>query len=293
MARDRSTRPPRSRPMSADRNPLFGLLASHNGFVSREQLLDALNAWMLRKETPLGEIFRERGVVAEDDLRLLDGLVNRQIQRHGGAQKSLASLRVDPEARRDLERLEDDDVQASVAALHEAATPSPEGTPVPASASPEPKVPPPTAKLRYQRMHAHAKGGLGEVFVALDEELNRRVALKQIQEPYAEDADSRRRFVREAKITGNLEHPGVVPIYGLLTDGDGRPVYAMRFIKGESLHDPIARFHAAEKPGRDPGERSLSLRDLLTRFVATCNAVAYAHSRGVLHRDLKPANVML
>ncbi len=279
--------------MSADRNLLFGMLALHNGFVSREQLLDALNAWMLRKETPLGDIFRERGVVAEDDLRLLDGLVDRQIQRHGGAQKSLASLRVDPEARRDLARLADDDVQASVAALHEAATPAPDGTLQPALASPEPPASLPGGKLRYQRMHAHAKGGLGEVFVALDEELNRRVALKQIQEPYAEDADSRRRFVREAKITGNLEHPGVVPVYGLLTDEDGRPVYAMRFIKGESLHDAIQRFHAAEKPGRDPGERSLSQRDLLTRFVAVCNAVGYAHSRGVLHRDLKPANVML
>jgi serine/threonine-protein kinase len=280
--------------MSADRNLLVGMLALHNGFVSREQLLDALNAWMLRKETPLGDLFRERGLMAEDDLRLLDGLVDRQIQRHGGARKSLASLRVDPEARRDLARLADDDVQASVAALHEAATPAPDMTPPPPrSESPESNGSLPAKALRYQRMHAHANGGLGEVFVALDEELNRRVALKQIQEPYAEDADSRRRFVREAKITGNLEHPGVVPVYGLLTDGDGRPVYAMRFIKGESLHDAIARFHAAEKPGRDPGERSLSLRDLLTRFVAVCNAVGYAHSRGILHRDLKPANVML
>src|SRR5262245_62824441 len=124
--------------MSHDRNLLYGMLALHNGFVSREQLLDALNAWMLRKETPLGEIFRERGVVAEDDLRLLDGLVDRQIQRHGGAQKSLASLRVDPEARRDLQRLADDDVQASVAALHEAATPSADATLQPSSSSPEP-----------------------------------------------------------------------------------------------------------------------------------------------------------
>jgi tetratricopeptide (TPR) repeat protein len=67
----------------------------------------------------------------------------------------------------------------------------------------------------------------------------------------------------------------------------------MRFIKGDNLKEAIRRFHEAEKPGRDPGERSLALRDLLRRFVDVCNAVAYAHSRGVLHRDLKPGNIML
>jgi serine/threonine protein kinase len=75
---------------------------------------------------------------------------------------------------------------------------------------------------------------------------------------------------------------------------DGRPYYAMRFIRGESMQQAIARFHAADaNPRRDPGERSLALRELLTRYVAVCQAVAYAHSRGVIHRDLKPANVML
>jgi serine/threonine protein kinase len=117
--------------------------------------------------------------------------------------------------------------------------------------------------------------------VALDEELRREVALKQIQGRFADDPESRRRFVREAEITGNLEHPGVVPVYGLLDDEAGRPVYAMRFVRGETLHDAVARFHAAEKPGRDPGERSLALRGLLARFVGVCNAVAYAHARGV------------
>src|SRR5262249_59901748 len=93
--------------------------------------------------------------------------------------------------------------------------------------------------------------------------------------------------------TGGLEHPGIVPVYGLGKYADGRPYYAMRFIRGDSLQEAIARFHRAEKPGRDPSERRLAFRDLLGRFVAVCQAVAYAHSRGVLHRDLKPGNVML
>src|SRR5262249_107388 len=95
------------------------------------------------------------------------------------------------------------------------------------------------------------------------------------------------------QITGNLEHPGIVPVYGLGAYPDGRPYYAMRFIKGESLQEAIRRFHQTGADPRDPGERTLRLRDLLGRFVAVCNAVGYAHSRGVIHRDLKPANVML
>ena len=136
-------------------------------------------------------------------------------------------------------------------------------------------------------------GGLGEVFLARNAELNREVALKFLKPGRAGDPESRRRFLQEAEVTGRLEHPGVVPIYALGTDAAGAPCYAMRFIRGETLQDAIDAFHAAETPGRDPSERSLALRELLNRFVSICNTVAYAHSRGILHRDLKPRNVML
>jgi tetratricopeptide (TPR) repeat protein/serine/threonine protein kinase len=146
---------------------------------------------------------------------------------------------------------------------------------------------------RFQILRPHAKGGLGQVSVAQDRELRREVALKEIQDRHADDPERRARFLLEAEITGGLEHPGVVPVYGLGVYPDGRPFYAMRLIKGDSLQEAIRRFHDADIPGRDAGERSLALRQLLGRFVAVCNAVAYAHSRGVIHRDLKPANVML
>jgi tRNA A-37 threonylcarbamoyl transferase component Bud32 len=146
---------------------------------------------------------------------------------------------------------------------------------------------------RYRTLHFHARGGLGEVWVARDEEFQREVALKRIREDHADDAESRRRFLREAEITGRLEHPGIVPAYGMTHDADGRPCYAMRFIRGGTLKDAIQRFHQADQTGRDPGERSLALRQLLSRFIAVCQAVAYAHSRGIVHRDLKPSNVML
>src|SRR5262249_46500227 len=147
--------------------------------------------------------------------------------------------------------------------------------------------------LRFRVLRPHARGGLGEVLVARDEELQREVALKQIQDNYADDQESRTRFLMEAEITGGLEHPGIVPVYGLGQYADGRPFYAMRFIRGDSLKDAVERFHAADKPGRDPGERALALRGLLRRFVDVCQAMAYAHSRGVLHRDLKPGNIMI
>src|SRR5207244_4325223 len=97
--------------------------------------------------------------------------------------------------------------------------------------------------------------------------LHRHVALKRMQIRHAHDADARRRFLQEAEITGRLEHPGIVPVYGLVEDSDGQPCYAMRFIEGETLQEAIQHFHKA-KP--DSGARNLELRQLLTRFVTVC-----------------------
>jgi serine/threonine-protein kinase len=150
-----------------------------------------------------------------------------------------------------------------------------------------------TARAEFRDLRFHAAGALGEVFLARSAELNREVALKFLKPTRQRDPASRRRFLQEAEVTGRLEHPGIVPIYALGADATGSPCYAMRFIRGATLQDAIDAFHAAERPGRDPSERSLALRDLLSRFVSICGTMAYAHSRGILHRDLKPRNVML
>jgi eukaryotic-like serine/threonine-protein kinase len=146
---------------------------------------------------------------------------------------------------------------------------------------------------RFRVLRPHARGGLGAVFVALDSELNREVALKQILDSHADDPTSRKRFLIEAEITGGLEHPGIVPVYGLGTYDGGRPYYTMRFIKGDSLKEAIERFHGDAALKADPGRHSLELRKLLRRFIDICNAIDYAHSRGVLHRDIKPGNVIV
>jgi WD40 repeat protein/serine/threonine protein kinase len=149
------------------------------------------------------------------------------------------------------------------------------------------------ASSRYQVMRSHSQGGLGRVSVALDEELNREVALKELLNHHADNPASRSRFMLEAEVTGSLEHPGIVPVYGLGQFPDGRPYYAMRFIRGGSFTAAIQRYHDASRQGRDPGDDTLEFRQLLRRFIDVCNAIEYAHSRGVLHRDLKPDNVML
>lgn len=146
---------------------------------------------------------------------------------------------------------------------------------------------------RFRIIRPHARGAIGEVFLAHDGELRREVALKEIQDRHADDPRSRARFLLEAEVTGSLEHPGIIPVYGLGHHADGRPYYAMRFIRGDSLKESVDRHQRPGGPRQDPISRSLELRKHLRKFVDICNAMAYAHSQGVLHRDLKPGNVML
>jgi serine/threonine-protein kinase len=138
---------------------------------------------------------------------------------------------------------------------------------------------------RYRIIRPHARGGLGQVSVARDEQLCREVALKEIRPERGDDPQLRRRFLAEAEITGQLQHPGVVPVYALEEGSDGRPYYAMRFVEGKTLAEAIAQYHLLPT--------LLAFCGLLQRFVAVCQTVAYAHSKGVIHRDLKPANVMV
>jgi len=275
---------------SADRNLLFGILALQMDFVTRDQLIAAMNAWVLDKAKPLGEILGRQGSLRGDARDLLEALVRKHLELHGDdAEKSLAALSSLGPAREELRQIADADVQASLA--HVSAARLEENDP---HATQPPEVGVPTSSgLCFRILRAHARGGLGQVFVAHDEELHREVALKQIQDQHADNPESRGRFLREAEITGGLEHPGIVPVYGLGHYADGRPFYAMRFIRGDSLKNAIERFHQADVPSRDPGARAVEFRKLLGRFLDVCNAVAYAHSRGVLHRDLKPGNIML
>lgn len=141
-----------------------------------------------------------------------------------------------------------------------------------------------TRRGKYAVVNLHAQGGLGKVSVAIDERIGRRVALKEIRADRHSD-EAEHRFLSEAEITGQLEHPGIVPVYAMDEDEEGRPFYVMRFIEGITLYRAITRHHA--------DANAASFSELITRFLGICQALAYAHSRGIIHRDLKPANVML
>jgi serine/threonine-protein kinase len=273
---------------SADRNLLFGILALQMDFVSRDALVAAMNAWVLDKARPIGEILRDQGGLSAERLALLNALVAEHVKQHNDdPQKSLAAVNAMGTTRHDLRGIADADVQASLVHASSARTDTDPG-----ATRAEGAAALPSSGSRYRILRPHAKGGLGEVSVAHDEELDREVALKEMQPCHAGQPAHLSRFLLEAKVTGGLEHPGIVPVYGLGTYADGRPYYAMRFVRGDNLKDAIARFHK-ERVGLAPGERTLRLRQLLGCFLDVCHAIEYAHSRGVLHRDLKPGNILV
>ena len=144
---------------------------------------------------------------------------------------------------------------------------------------------------RFTMIRQLGQGGLGNVWLARDEKLNRNVAIKEMNNHALQSPKAWQRFDREAEITGHLEHPNVVPLYQYGTDlKSGEPFYAMRFVGKRTLADAVEEYHDRCQAGNcDP----LLLHRLLSAFLDVCQAIAYAHSRGVIHRDLKPENVAL
>ncbi len=281
---------------AADRNLLFGLLALQNGLIDQVQLIAAFQAWTRDKARSLADQLVARGDLDADARAGLEAIVALHVKKHGDVEKSLAVVPANRSTRASLAALGEPEIEATLARV----TRNPSGHATEADDDNDPDrtgtlaVGGPTGDgQRFRLLRPHARGGLGEVFVALDSELHREVALKQILEKHADDPVSRQRFVLEAEVTGGLEHPGIVPVYGLGTYGGGRPYYAMRFIKGDSLKEAIEHFHREDALKDNPGRRSLELRKLLRRFLDVCNAIDYAHSRGVIHRDIKPANIIL
>ncbi len=146
----------------------------------------------------------------------------------------------------------------------------------------------PAVSDRYSPLQFHAKGGVGEVWLAEDAEIGRQVALKRL---LRNDEGSNDRFLAEAQIAGQLEHPSIVPVHDLGIDKSGLPYYVMKFVHGQTLRDAIEEFHHDFKGNES--DRKLRQQRLLNQFIDICEAVAFAHTRGVVHRDLKPSNVML
>ncbi len=140
---------------------------------------------------------------------------------------------------------------------------------------------------RYVEEGPIGRGGMGVVSAYFDRRVGRSVAWKQLRPEVVDDDRSRARFVREARVQGQLEHPAIVPVYDIGESNDGSPYFTMKTVRGVTLADVIGRLAAGDT------DKKYALHRMLSAFSRICLAVAYAHERGVLHRDLKPANLIL
>lgn len=138
---------------------------------------------------------------------------------------------------------------------------------------------------RYKTLSQVGAGGMGEVIKCSDKTIGRTVAMKVMRKENAQIEMQRLRFLEEAQITGQLEHPNIVPIHELGQDEEGNLYFTMKMVKGRSLEELIWE--------NKTGQRHNSLVQFLSIFLKICDAIAFAHAKGVLHRDLKPANVMV
>lgn len=293
--------------MSEDRNLLFGVMAVQLKFVTPQVLMEAAAAWAINPKSTLKAYLLERGIVSVKVSEMIDGLLDEQVQaHHGDVHATLRSFGGD--------RAVQESFAASAVLIHKDA-PALESfggdsvSRLPADKDARPLsagsrgegdgVLEDTERLtlehpgRYAVKGEHSRGGIGRVLIATDAHIGREIAIKELL-PDASlgtpsvDTGSKKtaaalaRFLREARITGQLEHPAIVPVYELGRRADGTIYYTMKFVRGKTLGLAIAE------------SKSLPERlKLLTHFHGLVNAVAYAHSRGVIHRDLKPANVMV
>ena len=266
--------------MDTDRNLLLGVLALQSDLIDCRRFVDACVLWATRKDEPLLDLLIERGWIDKSDKIHLEYFLKRTLERHGGdARASLAAM---PDGvKRSLAAIDDPEIHQSLAGLRPHVGAEVDGTVLYS----------PRAEERYQLAQLHATGGIGRVWLAHDETLDRKVALKELRPELSADGELRARFLQEARITGQLAHPGIVPVYELgERPRDQEPFYTMRFVSGRTLATAARDFHKSRKAGQ---ATTSDLLPLLNAFVTVCRTIAYAHSQGIVHRDLKGQNVVL
>jgi serine/threonine-protein kinase len=264
-----------------DRNLLFGVLCLQADLIDDAQFADACAAWARRRDVPLADVLADRGWLDDAARRHVDFLLERKVRKHKGDVRQSLGDAAGAGVRDVLRSLGVPAVRQSLCQL----------PPAPGYVLVTTMDHVLGERSRYTLTRVYAEGGLGRVYVAHDRDVNREVALKELLPERAKNPDAWARFFREAQLTGQLEHPNIVPVYEIgRREGDDQPFYAMRLVRGRTLREAIREYHARRVAGADS---PLDRVGLLRAFETVCQAIGYAHSRGVVHRDLKPDNVML
>jgi serine/threonine-protein kinase len=266
--------------MDTDRNLLFGVLAHQVGLLDVATFAEVCTEWSARQDRALADLVVERGLVTPADRELVERVLECKLEKHGGDARASLGATAGDEIRRALSVIKDPHINQSLAGLPE----TDEYHTLSLGAGTH-------RRDRYTLSFPPAEGGMGRVFRARDGRLGRTVALKEPKPHLAWNKTYWTRFLREARITAQLEHPGIVPVYEVdQRPEDQQPYYTMRFVAGQTFREAIAAYHKKRAAGT---AGPLDQQELLRAFIAVCDAVAYAHSRGVIHRDLKPDNIVL
>ncbi len=286
----------------------FGLIAVKLGWISDVQLEQARTTWMAQRQQSLAEIIEGLGWISAPQVARIRHLLVRDFAENpnsdrvaSGAAGDAELIEIEGKARvSKTERTTTTMTGTDECNLDDSAADfdfdfdsrldgdGEDHGEIEHESSWRPAIP---ADSRYQLGRLYAEGGLSRVWIAHDSNLHRKVALKQIRIEHSENPKACRRFRNEAQITGQLEHPNIVPVYEFCPAGEkSAHYYTMRLVKGKTLRKACDEFHASLSAGI---HRHLDRVRLLQAFVSVCQAIAYANSRGVIHRDIKPENIVL
>ena len=262
---------------SLDLHRRIGLAALNRGYVTVGQLAEAMLAVGATPRTTPAEVWVSSGNLDRTELAEIMAVVRGQ-NRVGGPKKRRSVLHNTPAANVDVDQSMDSVNLADVVQTYNGGSREQEITS---------DVPLPDTE-RYLMGAELGRGGVGRVKKAFDRDLGRTVAMKlPLYWPLPEDEADK--FIEEAQATGQLEHPNIVPIYDIGRLPTGELYYTMKRVRAYSLRDVIAGL----KNGHEQLVAEYGPTRLLNIFLQVCQAIHYAHTRGVVHRDLKPDNIML
>ena len=287
--------------MTRDQNLLFGVFAVQLGKVTPEQLVDVAAAWAADTSRDIASRLVALNLITEEDRQFLQRIVDEAVAAHDGdTMETLTAFGGMAQIARTY--------RGSIVLTADGQVSVPPTVKTPTGMEVDADEEEGVGNVRgvyetpgrYRNSREHARGGMGRVLLVHDDYLGRNIALKELlphlagssrttadahgmpPSPARFSANIISRFLQEARITGQLEHPSIVPVYELGHRQDGSLYYTMKLVRGRSLSKAIRECHNLEERLR-----------LLPNFVDLCQAIAYAHSRQIIHRDIKPANVMV